>query len=671
MTFLSPLFLIGVSACALPVIIHLIFKKKARVVLFPSIVFLREIHREVVRKRRIEEVLVMILRMLVLILFALFLSKPVLKTNLLGGGSKAVVILLDDSFSMSAASGRARARFDLAKEKARLLIANLERGDSAALILTTRSPQESFKNGSLSGDRLGMTQWLEGLDCGYSSSNLDVAFAHAITLLHTSKTKNRGIFFITDFQKRDWQSIAIREKTTDLPVVLIDVAGESNPLNVAITRIETLSTPEKRLGRTFTFRLESRNFSSRPFRGRIGMYSLRDEVVAETSLDIAPHSTVEKEVRFHPGAEGWHSGYFLIEKDDLPTDNKRYYSLHVKQGIPVGVFKQITISPTDFDEVFFLTKLIDPTGQNYPFAPKEFFVIARETLAKYPVVFFPDLLSFREGELSALKSYLNSGGRAVFFLKEGFPIETLRALFGDIAATNRFQEGLFKVGEDGFGLRNLFVDVDFYRRMSLATSGEPRTTSISLFQDGKPFLVEKRLGSGRLLLFATGYHIDYTNLPFRHASLPLIYNVLFRLTGKPKSPEYTVGESLIITPDWASITTPSGDTVDFPPDSTFYKFEAPGVYGVATKSSPPNLPAAQFPVNVHAEEGDLTPITSDAEIEKLIPFARWQRVRSDEDLKARLQAVITGTPLWSYFLCAAILAFLLELFLANRIGHKV
>jgi hypothetical protein len=669
MTFLSPLFLIGISAFALPLIIHLVFKKKAKIVPFPSIVFLREIDREVVRKKRIEEILVMILRMLVLILFALFLSKPVLKANIFGAGSKAVVIILDDSFSMNAVNGHRR--FDLAKEKARLLISSLGRGDRAALFLTSRSPGEGFRKGILSGDRLAMTRWIEALPCGYGLTDLDMSFLQAQTLLRSSRTKNRGIFLITDLQKRDWDTIAHREKTKDIPLILIDVSSESNPLNVAITNVEILSTPEKRLGRTFTFRIETKDFSTRAFEGRLGMHDTRGSVIAETPLNVPAQSTVEKELRFHPAGEGWHSGYFAVEKDDLETDNRRYYALEVSEGIPVGIFNQVRITPPDFDEVFFLTKLIDPTGQNYPFAPEEFFVISGETLGKYRVAVFPSLLKLRAGEMAALQNYVSSGGRVIFFLKEGFSVETLRSLFGQITTSEGFEDGLFKIGEEGLGLQNLFLDVDFYRRVVISTSGIAGGTAISLFQDGNPFLIEKRVGSGRLMLFTCGFHIDYTNLPFRHASLPLMYNLLYRLAGKREGLKYTVGESLVVRPDWVSVTTAAGETVPLDPKSAFFKLSAPGIYEVRGEGASAHPVIEQVPVNVNPEEGDLTAITSDGDIERSLPFTQWERVRSDEDLRAKLQDIISGTPLWSYFLFAAVAAFLAELYLANKIGQKV
>jgi hypothetical protein len=173
------------------------------------------------------------------------------------------------------------------------------------------------------------------------------------------------------------------------------------------------------------------------------------------------------------------------------------------------------------------------------------------------------------------------------------------------------------------------------------------------------------------MVFATGYHIDYTNLPFRHASLPYVYTLLFRLTGQKESPRYTVGESLVASPGWASITTPDGETRDLESQSTVSELKAPGIYEVRLKESTNDSDMAQFAVNLNPQEGDLTPVASDAEIDRAIPFSRWERVRSEEDLKARLEVLISGTPLWSYFLFAAIAAFLAELYLSNRIGQKV
>ena len=53
MSFLTPLFLAGLAAIAIPVIVHLIQKERKNVVAFPSLMFLRRIPYQSVNRRRI------------------------------------------------------------------------------------------------------------------------------------------------------------------------------------------------------------------------------------------------------------------------------------------------------------------------------------------------------------------------------------------------------------------------------------------------------------------------------------------------------------------------------------------------------------------------------------------------------------------------------------------
>ena len=54
MSFLTPAFLVGISALAIPVLIHLIQRERKRVVVFPSLMFLRRIPYQSVRRRAIQ-----------------------------------------------------------------------------------------------------------------------------------------------------------------------------------------------------------------------------------------------------------------------------------------------------------------------------------------------------------------------------------------------------------------------------------------------------------------------------------------------------------------------------------------------------------------------------------------------------------------------------------------
>src|SRR5215468_7191785 len=101
MTFLNPLYLLGLAAAAIPIVIHLLTRKRPRRIPFSSVAFLREVNVAQLRRFRLRA-----LRVLAIALLALALSRPALKGSLGGAeGSDAassVVLLIDRSASMGA-----------------------------------------------------------------------------------------------------------------------------------------------------------------------------------------------------------------------------------------------------------------------------------------------------------------------------------------------------------------------------------------------------------------------------------------------------------------------------------------------------------------------------------------------------------------------------------------
>src|SRR5439155_2431785 len=104
MAFLTPFFLLGLSAIAIPVLIHLIQREKKRVIEFPSLMFVRRIPYQSVRRRRIRHWALLMLRAAAVALIVLAFARPFLRHNAAAtavtGGAREVVILLDQSASM-------------------------------------------------------------------------------------------------------------------------------------------------------------------------------------------------------------------------------------------------------------------------------------------------------------------------------------------------------------------------------------------------------------------------------------------------------------------------------------------------------------------------------------------------------------------------------------------
>ncbi|HVI69896.1 MAG TPA: BatA domain-containing protein, partial [Pyrinomonadaceae bacterium] len=124
MSFLTPLFFLGVAALAAPILVHLVRRTRARRVQFPALVFVRQVPQRTIRRRTLQNILLLLLRCLAILLIVIAFTRP-----FFSGGSAAkdnsaagaTVILIDNSLSMrreqmfAEAQRRAEAALDEAR----------------------------------------------------------------------------------------------------------------------------------------------------------------------------------------------------------------------------------------------------------------------------------------------------------------------------------------------------------------------------------------------------------------------------------------------------------------------------------------------------------------------------------------------------------------------------
>ena len=110
MNFLNPLFLFGLAAAAIPVLIHLFTRRKPREVRFPSLEFLAEVNQSEIRRLRLKQWLLLALRTLAVALLAMAMARPSMKGGAAGRGAAAstLVALVDVSGSMGAPDAEGR-----------------------------------------------------------------------------------------------------------------------------------------------------------------------------------------------------------------------------------------------------------------------------------------------------------------------------------------------------------------------------------------------------------------------------------------------------------------------------------------------------------------------------------------------------------------------------------
>ena len=220
LTFLAPLFLLGLLAVAVPIIVHLVNRERKNAIAFPSLMFLRRVPFRSVRRQRIRHWLLFALRCLALILLAAAFARPFLdrdENNVAGGtGPREVVVLLDRSYSMGYGDRWARATG--AAERA---IAGLAAADRATLVLFDH---EATAVAGPTSDAAVLRTALREARPAAGATRYAPALAVAQQMLESAERPRREVVLISDFQRAGWDGQELPRMPPQATVTTVDVS---------------------------------------------------------------------------------------------------------------------------------------------------------------------------------------------------------------------------------------------------------------------------------------------------------------------------------------------------------------------------------------------------------------------------------------------------------------
>jgi hypothetical protein len=199
LSFLNPLFLFGLAAAAVPIVIHLFTRKRPREILFPSIEFLTEVNQSEIRRLKLKQWLLLLLRTLAVVSLALAMSRPAVRASagLKGGAATTVVALVDQSGSMGATTPTGTVEAD-AQRVIEDLLSTLGPQDELQLVPYDEGPHPVTERPSADVPRLRAV--VQALEPGARRTNHRRALVFAAQALARSHALNRELFWISDFQ---------------------------------------------------------------------------------------------------------------------------------------------------------------------------------------------------------------------------------------------------------------------------------------------------------------------------------------------------------------------------------------------------------------------------------------------------------------------------------------
>jgi hypothetical protein len=586
MGFLAPIFLVGLAAVSVPILLHLFRREVAPPVPFTAVRFLQKRTIERQERRRIQDPWLLLLRVAALALLALAFARPYLRAD--APTQPPVVLAVDVSYSMGAPG-----RLAAARAAATTALGGLSADTPAGLVSfadrATVIAEPSTDHGAVRAQ-------LGNLQAGAGATRYAGPLEAARGLLDGRPGR---VVLITDLQSRGWA-----RGTTSLPDNIgLDVISVAARVDNVLVRDLVVTRDQARVVVS--------NAGQAPATVPV---AFSRQGATPTTQSVTLDGGVSRELVF-PGPHAGGAYVARVAHDGgFPADNERYAVLRDQAATTVRV---LVGDEVERSRALFVERALSALGTD----PGSSFAVqlgtgatalTPEALGQADLVFWLSATGIDRRAVATLEQFVRDGGRLVVacgpaldprvadVVTRPFGI-TLAAAApgasapGGLVAQDPRHPLFAALGQARLDLARTTVSE------ACAMDAGGSATIISRFSDGRAAVAEARAGSGHLVVFATDLGRQWNNLPVQAAFVPLVGELARHLLGDGAGARLSL----------ASVEDP--------------RYQRPGVWPVGPRGQ-------DAAVNVDVSESDQATITVE-EFQQALA-----RPPADEARVARVQA---------------------------------
>jgi hypothetical protein len=226
--FLHPWALLGLSAAAIPVLLHLLARREPPTVIFPAVRYLITTTREHQRRLKLQNLLLLAVRTLLIVVLVLAAAGPTMRLSGVPGHAPSALVLIVDNSPSSGAVVAGSARLGQLVAAGRQVLDRATPDDALWLITAEAVPQR--------GDARALGDQLRGMTVSPRRLDLGVALALAGEVL-APESKPGEIVLLSDLQ-----ASAVSPADVGAPLV-IGRPADPPPANMGLARLETGAQP--------------------------------------------------------------------------------------------------------------------------------------------------------------------------------------------------------------------------------------------------------------------------------------------------------------------------------------------------------------------------------------------------------------------------------------------
>ncbi len=523
MTFLSPFLLWFLAAASVPVIIHLLNKRRHKTVQWAAMQFLLKATRESRGKKKLRHILILTCRALGIAALAFAAARPVV-SGLLGWGAgtiDTVVLILDRSASMELRSGDGQAaKRELVLQKVRDAMADIGNPRLVLIDSATGKAQEVP-----SPDVLAEISATAATD---SAADIPALVSAATETLSTGSGRSE-IWLASDLQNSNWRPDdserwdAARANLAALPqkpaLRVLSLTGDSAP-NVSLRLLSSRRSSDGLL-------LDLELIRSEDDRGTLNLpLTVRVNGTASGESLTLPGQSLrfQKRIAIKDEAESGH-GWLSIPADGNPRDNAVFFAYG-----PARPVKSLIVAPKG-ESADYLALAAAPPGFEKQTAERiDPAAFAQTSTADYSMILWAAPLPSATNA-NLLEAFLKAGGQIVCLPAAEPSSETFLGMKWEPVA--EAQRGKFFILQDWNktdgplrdGIDGTPLPAERLRAIKRAIPAGD-SAPLARWEDGEPFITRKIVDRGTLWFLGSLPDYTWSNLGDADVLLPATQRIL-------------------------------------------------------------------------------------------------------------------------------------------------
>ncbi len=639
LSFLNPVFLIGLATALVPIFIHLISKKRGVKQSFPALRFLMASNGKVARRSKIKDLILLFLRTLILVLLVFGFSKPaVFSFSTVGVRDvRSVAIVIDNSFSMGYGDN-----FKKAKSRAEKLIESLPDGNFGAVFPLIPTDDTISQ---ITRDRRKMIEDLNNLKLSYTFADNERRLNEIYNFIGSAPNQKKELIFFTDLQRTGWMGDEFRREWF-LPV---DVASGLEE-NRAVSGVDF-----KDKGDSLEISVKVSNYSKNPIKDLLVTVFLGDkEIKGFLRIEGGKEQIKDIIVPKDTLPQGEILGKVEISHDNLDVDDVRYFVIPQNKKPRVLIVDGDPREDARLSESYYLARAVETISEILPLnlTIKDNDSFLDEKLKEYNLIFLANVGDIAPQKAHEIEEFLKDGGVVVVFLGDRVRGDLYNALFRNVLpveigtiSDGDYSLSVHELNKFTEGINEKFGQVKVKKLFSLRPA---KDASIILdASSNSPFCIQGKVEKGSIFLFASTGDTAWSNFPLTPVFLPIIKKIFdLPFSAESQRRNFIVGEPVEIGfrdgVGQLKIRTPLGEELKvYKEDPKFRKTLTPGIYTVKQDENA----SYNFSVNIDPKESNLERIS----LKTVAP-----RYGAENGLTKVFKEI------WNYFLWGVIALFISE-----------